>query len=968
MKRLVLCLSLLFSNLSIYSEESSEQVVSSYRLVEDKAKLPLLNPSLAQRKVAKIVLANGLEAYLVSDPGAEQSAAGIAVEAGSWADPAEYPGMAHFCEHMLFMGTKAYPKEFEYMQFVTDNGGKVNAYTASDRTVYMFSINDDAFSSAFDRFAHFFIDPLFSPSCIARELHAVDQEHSKNIENDGWRQYMILKETGNQQHPNAGFSTGNAKTLGGIPQSALKDWYQAHYSANRMHLAVISPMPLDELTALAVKTFSAVPDRHLPKLAYPAHMTSEQQRGHLIYIKPIKDLKVLSLTWEMPAEYAQDHDRKVDSLIAYVLSSESDNSFLKQLKREKIVESLSVSSDRFSENEMLFNIDITLTDEGLKHIDRAILTLFDALANLKEKGIPASLFEEMRKINTMNYQFQSRDDAFSVIANLASGMMYENLATYPEKSSIPTLYDPQFIKEFASSLTPESCVYFVIADPLKMGIFADQTEKWMNAQYAIKEIDPKQMVAWTEAKPQPGIGLPPPNLFIPSQFNLVSSEENNSLPTPELIADDEICKVYFAQDRKYLTPDLDAIFSFKSPLLDGSAKSYALADLYLRALNEKISSTLFFAGAAGLTLETSYQNMRLSFEVSGYSQKAPLLLTEAFKSFKSVQPTKEEFAIYKQSIQNSYQNSSKDLPLIQAVNILSSLIFNDSPSSSQKLAAIKEITYDQFIAFSKNLFEKAYMEGIVYGNTTDEAAVNLIIDLKQELSLNPYPEHAEHQKKVLLLPEKHGPYMVSENTKMQGNGVVLLLEEGDFSFEKRAAQQVLATALQDGFFDTLRTKQQTAYMAKAWNAEVSRQLLQFFGVQSSTHHPSELLARFELFIEDFNKNLKDRVSPTRFENMRAMLIKTIEQLPENMPGMTALLETLAFEYNGDFAWLDKKIESTKALTYEVFSEYTHEFLSRDNARRLAILMEGTAPKDRGFHYEEISKEDIPALGSYVSKQ
>src|SRR6185503_11614684 len=108
---------------------------SLYQIVEDQATLPILTPALEDRKVEKLVLQNGMHVYLVYDPGTEQSAAALCVEAGSWDDPKEYPGMAHFLEHMLFMGTAAYPKEFEYMQYVTDHGGKVNAFTAPDRTV-----------------------------------------------------------------------------------------------------------------------------------------------------------------------------------------------------------------------------------------------------------------------------------------------------------------------------------------------------------------------------------------------------------------------------------------------------------------------------------------------------------------------------------------------------------------------------------------------------------------------------------------------------------------------------------------------------------------------------------------------------------------------------------------------------------------------------------------------------------------
>ena len=150
------------------------------------------------------------------------------MEVGSWSEiQLNTPVWPTFWSICSSWGTKAYPDESEYMQYIGDNGGKVNAYTASDRTVYMLSVNHEGFAGALDRFSHFFIDPLFSPHCIERELLAVDQEHAKNIENDNWRQYFVFKETGNQNHPNSKFSTGNADTLRGIPQKAMQNWYEA---------------------------------------------------------------------------------------------------------------------------------------------------------------------------------------------------------------------------------------------------------------------------------------------------------------------------------------------------------------------------------------------------------------------------------------------------------------------------------------------------------------------------------------------------------------------------------------------------------------------------------------------------------------------------------------------------------------------------------------------------------------------
>lgn len=936
-----------------------------YQIISNEATLPLLNPALSERKVEKIRLANGLEAYLVSDPGVEQSAAGLAVTAGSWQDPPEYPGMAHFLEHMLFMGNAAYPKEFEYMQFINDHGGSVNAYTASDRTVYMFSINNDAYPQALDRFSHFFIDPLFQPNCINRELHAVDQEHAKNIEHDGWRQYMIFKETGNPEHPNSGFSTGNAQTLSGIPQKALKNWYHSQYTANRMHLVMVSPLSIDKMRELAVQDFSKVAAFTVTDKQIPSEFTSSSQRGHMIFIKPIKDMKQLSLSWEVPAEFASDIDRKAPNLVAYALGQEGDNSLIAELKKEKIAEEIHVSCDRFSPNSMLFSIDISLTDYGLTQIDTAITRTYQAIARLKKEGFPEYLFNEICTMQKLNYQYQSRDDAFETVMTLTTDLVYEHLSTFPEKTQIPSIYDPQFISAFIDSLKPTDCIYFVLADPSKTGVLPDAKEKWMNAEYAIKEIAQTRLTAWTEVQPTPNIQLPSKNPFIPTQLALVPKTENSpTAANPALLSQDESGLVYFAQDTRYHVPEVACILNIKTPFIENHAKSKVLTDLYIKALKEKLSSTLFFADNAGLSASFSSVDLAFKITLDGFSDKSPLLLTDIFAALKDVFPLEEEFEIYRASLASDYDNASKELPVRQASELLSSILFN-TPTNKEQLKAIKQISYEDFLKFSTHLFSTAYVEAMLYGNLTETQASDLWQKLKTTLNAAPYPASQHQHKEVLVLSHKYGPYMLIHNTERQGNAVMLVIEEGDYSFEKRAAQQILGAALSDGFFDTLRTKQQTAYIAKAWDSEEERQLLQFFAVQSSTHQPHELLARFELFIEDFHKNLKVIIPKERFENIQSNMITLLQMPPENMPGMAAKLNKLAFDYE-DFSWVDKRIESMKGLNYEEFCQIATEFLSRDNSRRLAVLIEGILTAENEFRYELITQDDIRNLGSFVS--
>lgn len=138
-------------------------------------------PNLVLRRVENIIksqedkrlyrgleLANHMKVLLVSDPTTDKSAAALDVNIGNdiffhsrnmfliqslgyMSDPPEVYGLAHFCEHMLFLGTKKYPNENDYSKFLSEHGGSSNAATYSDHTIYYFDIVPEKLNNALDR-------------------------------------------------------------------------------------------------------------------------------------------------------------------------------------------------------------------------------------------------------------------------------------------------------------------------------------------------------------------------------------------------------------------------------------------------------------------------------------------------------------------------------------------------------------------------------------------------------------------------------------------------------------------------------------------------------------------------------------------------------------------------------------------------------------------------------------------------
>lgn len=207
---------------------------------------PLEISALDDRSYRLITLKNGLEVLLIHDEHTDKASAAMDVRVGHLSDPLDLQGLAHFCEHLLFMGTKKYPRENEYSEYLSQHSGSSNAYTGMENTNYFFDVGHNHLEGALDRFAQFFLEPLFDPSCSEREIRAVDSEHKKNLQSDAWRAFQLEKTLSDPNHPYSHFGTGNAKTLWDDPKKQgldvrdeLLKFHDRYYSANVMKLVVL---------------------------------------------------------------------------------------------------------------------------------------------------------------------------------------------------------------------------------------------------------------------------------------------------------------------------------------------------------------------------------------------------------------------------------------------------------------------------------------------------------------------------------------------------------------------------------------------------------------------------------------------------------------------------------------------------------------------------------------------------------
>lgn len=934
---------------------------SDYEVNPNQTTLPILTPDLSERKVLKLKLANGLEAHIISDPKADKSGAVLTVDVGSWNDPREYPGLAHFLEHMLFLGTEKYPEESGYQHYISENGGTTNAFTSTTKTAFLFAVNNAAFEEALDRFSQFFQHPLFNPSGVSRELQAIDQEYATHLDNDDMRLFMVDKELSNPNHPYSIFSIGNSKTLSTVSQETLKNWYKEHYSANLMHLVIYSSLPIEQLQNLVVNDFKEIPNNNKQILTTSEPIVNPPEHLRMIYIDSIKNSRTLTLLWDLPDGFAQMLEEQPGVILCHVLGHEGPESLLASLKKEKLADKLQCGALRLSPQNLEVSLEIELTDKGIANVNEVITRIFEALAVLREKNIPSYLFNDIQRMAKINYQYQSREETFQAMVKHATWLGYEALSTYPEQTLVVQKFDPKKIAALLQELTPESSRFYVTAPVSITNITPDHTEKWMGAQYAMRNIDQHLIDKWKNSPTNAQIDLPAPNQFIPLKLKNpepsppappISVED--LIPTPTLLIDDKSGKIYFAQDKRFNMPQICWLFELKTPEVEmGSATKTILADLYVKSVTEALNEVSYPALLAGLTYEVKRKDYGIAFRVQGYSENAELFFDEIIKQLKYVRPTEAQFEIYRQALQRDYQNFLKRSPLEQAAEYLKSILYKKFTTAKQKTIAINRISFDKFNEYLDRLFSQVYVEAMLYGDNKEPQVKKIIDKLFTTLDGSVYPKATSKRPQVIVLSNKQGPLYWEVSTKAQGNAVILAMECPTFSFKERAAQQILMQALEQPFFSTLRTKQQTGYVVYSDDREIERQLFNFFAVQSSTHSVRDLLARFELFIESFLQEFSHELPKERFEHLKQAILTELKQPAKNIKEMAEILQQLAFEYQGDFKWVVKRIKGMEELSYDEFVAMSKECIGRGNKRRLAILLKGNQSADNAFNYSPV---------------
>lgn len=815
-----------------------------------------------QRHFEAFTLPNQLRVLLISDPSAEKAAASMDVAVGSGANPESIPGLAHFLEHMLFLGTEKYPEADSYQSFISANGGSFNAFTAYENTNYFFDVRPQALSGALDRFSRFFIDPLFSPEYVDRERHAVESEFQARRRDDRRRAHEVTKQVMNPEHAWSRFAVGDLRSLSNRDdqslQEALIELYHQYYSANLMSLVVSGPQPLEELRELVEMRFSEIMNFNATPFTDKVDLFTPDKLPLQLEIQTLRQQRNVSLLF--PIDPIREHWRSkplyfVSSLIGY----EGEGSLFAVLKEAELATSLTSFTAIDLPNQAAFQISIELTEEGLSQIDAIVEKVFAYIELLRKEGIDPSLYEEIRKLADLEFKFRDQPPAIREVMMLAQLQQ-----TYPPEYLLQAPYllesfEPELIEHYLKQLNPNNLL-LTIQHP---DVEAEQVEKRYNAGFRHQRIDAERLTQWSQPKTHPLLALRSLNPFIPNSIEL-ADRDSHGTDIPLALINEPGLSLWYQQDQQFLRPRADLFMAVMTHLSMASAENAVMLDLYTRIVDDQLNPVLYDASLAGLNASI-YPHLRgFSVQISGYNDKQPLLLQLLLNTMRKPEVTQTRFERVSTQLKESFINQRQEGPYQLAMQQLFTSLMSRW-STEERLVALENITAEQLQQFISELFAEAEVRILTHGNLTSDIAV-AIGEQVQSLLLNGTQPVSDIQIPIVKIPSD---MLLTDTLLLEHPDATLVryFQGSNKSVEQRARVALLNEILSTPFYSQLRTQKQLGYIVFANYLPMGDVPGIALIVQSPVANPIELEEYFNQFISQAKEHLAS-LSDQQLEEFR----------------------------------------------------------------------------------------------------
>jgi zinc protease len=226
--------------------------------------------------VREFVLDNGLKVLLLEDHKSPAVTFQVWYRVGSRNEKDGKSGLSHFLEHMLFKGTPTTKPE-EYSRIIAKNGGRSNAFTSTDMTVYFATMSRDKIGIQLELEAERMTQALLGETYFEAEKKVIQEERRLRTEDNP---VSALAEVANavaySVHPYRRPVIGWMQDIQDLTRQDLLDYYRLYYSPNNAFVVVTGDFSTEELLPKIKAAYGRIPRGSEPP---NVHVQEPEQKG-----------------------------------------------------------------------------------------------------------------------------------------------------------------------------------------------------------------------------------------------------------------------------------------------------------------------------------------------------------------------------------------------------------------------------------------------------------------------------------------------------------------------------------------------------------------------------------------------------------------------------------------------------------------------------------------------------------------
>ncbi|MBU0730830.1 MAG: insulinase family protein [Proteobacteria bacterium] len=326
-----------------------------------------LKPHLLKRQFE-----NGLTVIVKETPGVNVATVQIWVKAGSVYEAADEGGITHLIEHMIFKGTPTRGPG-GLAAAIEEAGGKINAYTSFEYTVYHATLSARYWELAMDVLADAVLHSTFDPMELEREKLVVLEEIRMRNDRPTTKLFQELLSRAYTTHPYKLPVIGTTESVSGFTQENITTYIDKHYHPENFTVVVVGNVKAESVFSSVKNLMGGLPAGG----SQPNHLPQEpEQTAHRFYA--IKDdINQSHLALALPISRFNSPDSAVLDVIAQILGQGETSRLYNELRnKQQLVYSINASA--FTPHDPgLFEVTATVdTEKAGPAIEAALEEIF----------------------------------------------------------------------------------------------------------------------------------------------------------------------------------------------------------------------------------------------------------------------------------------------------------------------------------------------------------------------------------------------------------------------------------------------------------------------------------------------------------------------------------------------------------------------------------------------------------------